>query len=63
MGNSKETLYWISCPECLWKSHIPVTREVVEKFTRLPCRVCQRKGIRSEYVVKEHIPTGFGGIL
>ena len=34
------TMYWLSCPQCGWKSSFPVTEEVVKQMTQLTCRNC-----------------------
>lgn len=49
--------FWLSCPQCEWKSKQPVTEDVKNQFTAMKyCQECKEKRRpRSEYVVREVI--------
>lgn len=53
-------LYDLSCPQCGWKSDLPVVESVAKQFAALKyCAHCKEHGKPpSQYVMREHITVG-----
>lgn len=52
-------LYKIRCPQCLWRSPMPVDEEVAAEFRDKPCLNCREAGWPDvKFEVTEHIVVG-----